>query len=125
MDDKQNALFQSGRELTLAEVLGGQSLAQFLEQVTLKGLYYYRKPIYLDGLIFEECSFENCQFIIAQGTFSLIDCRIYGPETQFLYQGAALKVARLFELMNASAVGRIVFPAIFPPRDKDGRVTIR
>ena len=88
------------------------------------GLYYVRKRICLDGLTFSECAFENCEFEINTGNFSLSNCRIYGPETKFFYGGNALKIANLYEFMNASVQKNIVFPALFPKVDADGRITI-
>lgn len=101
-----------------------QELAKLLSPLRKVGLHYYRQDVYLDGLTFESCSFENCRFITKNGTFVLRNCRIYGPETVFIYQGEALRVARLYEFMNASVVGKTVFPGLFPPMDRDGRITI-
>jgi len=99
-------------------------LTNLLSKLKRKGYYYYRKKINLDGLTFEECSFENCEFVTYTGNFNLINCRIYGPETKFLYGGQALKIAKFHELMNSSVNNRIVFPDLFPSVDKDGRVTL-
>lgn len=110
----------------------GKSLDKFtfegllgtLSKLTRIGLFYHRKLIYLDGLTFVECSFENCRFITTNGTFTLRQCRIYGPETVFEYGGAALRIVQLHELMNSSVNGRIIFPTLFPHVDPDARVTI-
>ena len=89
-----------------------------------QGLYYCRRRINLDSLTFTECSFENCEFYTETGSFSLIRCRIYGPQTQFIYGGQALKIAKLYEFMNSSINNRLVFPQIYPEHDSDGRITI-
>jgi hypothetical protein len=99
-------------------------LSTILGRLARKNFYYYRKTIYLDGMTFVECSFENCEFIIKTGNFSIINCRIYGPDTKFRYGDRALKIAQLYELMNTSIHNRIVFPNLFPKVDADGRVTI-
>ena len=95
-----------------------------LSKLTRQGLFYRRKTIDLDGLTFIDCSFENCHFITANGTFTLKNCRIYGPSTIFEYRGPALKVVRLHELMCSSLSGRIVAPNIYPQVDADGSYTI-
>jgi len=100
------------------------ALAGILAKLTRRNFYYYRRTIHLDGMTFVECSFENCEFITKTGNFSLINCRIYGPETKFVYGDQALKIAKLYEFMNASVNNRVVFPNLFPKVDNDGRVTI-
>lgn len=101
-----------------------RALANLLDSLTRRGLYYHRKTIDLDGLTFEECSFQNCTFVTQTGNFMLKNCRIEGPETVFMYQGSALNVVRLHELMNSALAGKVVFPSLFPQMDKDNRVTI-
>lgn len=100
------------------------ALFEAMNKLKRQGLYYYRREIVLDGLVFEECSFENCRFITNKGTFSLIKCRIYGPATSFLYGEQALKVARFYEFMNFSVLGRIVFPNLAPQFDEGGRISV-
>jgi hypothetical protein len=95
-----------------------------LQRLQQQGLYFTRKRVDLEGLTFVECAFENCEFVIQSGNFNLINCRIYGPETRFLYSGGALKVAKVYEFMNASVQQKVVFPALFPQVDADGRITI-
>ncbi len=101
-----------------------KSLLASIERLTRRGLYYHRKTIDLDGLTFVDCSFQNCHFITSNGTFMMQNCLIQGPDTIFEYRGSALKVARLYELMNSSVQGRIVWPGIFPAVDQDARVSI-
>ncbi|MBI3020882.1 MAG: hypothetical protein HYY59_02635 [Candidatus Omnitrophica bacterium] len=101
-----------------------QQLADLIEKLTRKGHYYHRQTIFLDGFTFEECSFENCHLITRNGTFIMRNCRISGSDTQFIYQGEALKIIRLHELMNASVLGRSVFPQLLPKIDADWRITI-
>ena len=97
---------------------------ELLSKLKRKGYYYCRRQIELDGLTFEECSFENCHFIVNKGTFNLINCRIYGADTKFVYGEQALKVARLYEFMNSSVHNAVVFPNLFPQVDNEGRITI-
>lgn len=89
-----------------------------------KGLYYVRQVIYLDGLVFEECSFENCTFITNSGTFTIRNCRIYGPESKFLYGDAALKIVKLFEHINSAWRGYSTVSELSPKVGKDGHLTI-
>jgi len=100
------------------------SLARVLDSLTRRGLYYSRKQIELDGLTFEECSFENCTFITKTGNFTLRNCRLLGSESVIYYQGDALKVAKLYEFMSSTASGRVQFPAFYPKLDSDGRISI-
>lgn len=100
------------------------ALLEVLKRLDRRGLYYCRKRIQLDGLTFEECAFENCELFTTTGEFVLRRCRIYGPETVFVYDGPALRVARLFELMHASILGRALFPNFYPQTDPDGRISI-
>lgn len=99
-------------------------LADLFSKLPRRGLYYVDKDIELDGLIFEECSFENCRLVTRTGNFSIRKCRIYGPKTVFYYSDGAKKIVQLHELMNASAVGRSVFPQLLPTIHEDGRFTI-
>lgn len=111
--------------LPFTPVRSFRDLASLANQLVRTGYYYHRRTVELDGLTFVECSFENCTFITRSGTFSLRQCRIYGPETVFMYDGPALKIVRLHELMNTAVVGRQVFPNLYPQADKDGRITIQ
>ncbi|HCM43088.1 MAG TPA: hypothetical protein DIS66_07250 [Candidatus Omnitrophica bacterium] len=100
------------------------SLAEAIARAPRRGLYYLRKEILLDGLIFEDCAFENCRFHTQTGDFVIRNCRISGNETVFFYEGNAKKVASLYELMNAHVNNKKIFPNFFPKMDKDGRISI-
>ena len=105
-----------------SSVLG--RIAQLISQLTRRGDYYCRQTIYLDGLTFEQCSFENCTLVTRTGTFILRNCRISGSETKFLYEGEALKIVRLHEFMSASVSGRSVFPHLLPQFNNDLHITV-
>lgn len=108
----------------LASASSARALADIFSKLHRNGLYYHRKLIQLDGMTFEDCAFENCKFVTETGSFTLRNCRIYGPETIFEYSGNARKIASMYEFMNAAVNGKTIFPNLFPTLDKDGRVTI-
>ena len=101
-----------------------QGLAELVAKLPRRGLYYVDRTIELDGLVFEECSFENCTFITRTGDFTIRNCRIYGPKSAMFFSGPAKKAVNLIELMHASYTSPVYFPQLYPVVHNDGRISI-
>lgn len=64
--------------------------------VEVKGQWFHRQRISLDGYKFEKCRFDNCELVTDKGTFAIDHSFFQG--CSFLFTGEAQRVVKLFHL---------------------------
>jgi hypothetical protein len=74
----------------------GNSLAEFLRSVPyeVKGQWFHKKTIGLDGYAFVNCRFDGCHLYVSRGVFRMKEC--YASGCTFYYLDEALNIVRLF-----------------------------
>lgn len=85
----------------------------------VKGLWYNKKVIKVDGWSFEGCRFDSCLLIVESPYFSFKDCYI-DDSNALEFKGAVMK---LFQLSDCIPI-KIGSDELKPFRNLDGTVSI-
>ena len=92
---------------------------QFRKDVV--GQWFNGTTVALDGYVFINCRFDNCNLTVASTQFKLVNCWV-DPNCRIFYQGETVKIIQLFTKdfdLDEGAWGGFV-----PKRNADGTITI-
>ena len=97
-------------------------LAALLQRPEVRGTWYNRKVVKLDGYRFVSCRFDNCTLEVSSTNFELERCYI-DSTTVVRYSGDIVKPIRLFNRVYDWIYQQI--PYFAPVRHEDGTITIK
>ena len=67
--------------------------------ITKQRQYFLRQKVNLDGMIFEECRFDECELHTDNGNIHLKDC-VIGPGSSVVFGPNAKKIVQLATLID-------------------------
>lgn len=88
----------------------------------VRGLYYNKQTLTLDGYSFIGCRFDNCKLLVSSLNFDLIKC-VVDPSTEIAYSSSVLKIIQLFNSRYPWASEHYA-DYFVPKQNEDGTITI-
>lgn len=100
----------------------GLGLLGLLDKPEVRGAWYNKREVKLDGYKFVSCRFDGCHLVVTSTHFELEDCYI-DDKTTIVYGGGLIKAIQLYNLRNAWAT--VTLPAFAPKRNPDGTISVK
>jgi hypothetical protein len=123
VDDVVRPDTEQGMESPLSA--GSTSALSLLSALSMppevRGLYYNRQIVQIDGYRFISCRFDSCRLLVASTNFEFNHC-VIDPGCVIEYHGDTVRLIKLFSSRYWWADQH--FPGFVPTRHADGTLSI-